>query len=94
MINETCLGADIKMIERRKLQKEDLEIEYTFYGISSESKRKYFALEIVLNDEASLVALGEDMDEAYSFYLKSINGEVTPCGLTEILADRINSIEY
>ena len=94
MIKETCLGADIKAIERRKVQNEDFEAEYTFYQISSDSGKKYFAIEIVLSNEASLIALGSDEKEAQSFYLELVKGEVTPCELTEILADRINSIEY
>ena len=93
MINETCLKTEMKTIERRRIHEENLEIEYILYQISSES-RKYFAIEIVLEEDATLAVLGEDIDEARSFYEESIKGTVTPSGLTQILADRINSIEY
>lgn len=94
MINKTRLKTEIEMIESRKLQTEDFEIDYIFYQISSAFNRNYFAVEILLDDEASLAVLGEDREDAYSFYLESINGAVTPCGLTHIIADRINSTEY
>ena len=86
MSTSTKTESAIQIIQKEVRNAESLSINYLFYLVTTR-RSKYYAIEIVLNEEAAMQMLGTDEKRAHRLFEIMVNEYVTPCTLSDVLHD-------
>ncbi len=94
MSTDLYVSSEMLKLEERRADFLGISVIYYFFELLSPSGQRYYAVEVVSDDDTSLAVVGKESALAYEFYERIVNSGVTPCSLQDVVSDKFMEMKY